>query len=195
MALLGGASGLAGVLLEKPLGVADTLGPSIVFGVLMAAYLRARGIWSTPRLAGVVAASIGGFVIASFLGVVSGFFLSVLLAPPVSAPTHPLALAPGGLVYAGLLSLVVLTSLPTKQADLTLEIGGCSIVGAVLGVIGGSAAAGFPWHLQQVVAAAIWNAGMAFVLALAVEIRTATAPSTSLTSLTAEPTAPAVGEP
>ncbi len=176
MALLGATSGLAGVLLARPLGL-GLLGPSVFFGVVLAAYLWTKEVWLTPRLAGVVAASVGGSLVASFVDVVADFLFPIMFAPSASDQIHPLATVPGGLVQAGLVSLVFLTSLPKARGDLTLEIGGCTIAGAVLSIIGASIGESMLWSLRPIVAAVVWYAGLAFVLALAIERRTAVAAS------------------
>ena len=184
MALLGGVSGLCGVLLAEPLGLGP-LGPGVFFGVLIASYLWTKEVWWMPRLAGVVAASIGGSLIAGIVGVFSGFLLPIVL--DFSLPTlrdssasdsfHSLALAPGGLVQAGLLSSVTLTSWPKGQAGVMRKIAGCTIAGAFLSVIGAIVAAPLLWNVEPIAVNVIWQAGMALVLTLAVEQRTAAAPS------------------
>ena len=57
------------------------------------------------------------------------------------------------------------------------KIAGCTIAGAFLSVIGAIVAAPLVWNVEPIAVNVIWQAGMALVLALAVEQRTAAAPS------------------
>ena len=162
-----------GVLLGDPLDLGP-LGPSVFFGFLVAAYLWGMEVWWMPRLAGVVAASIGGAYLAGFLTVITHFVLGILLPPSPPGWSHALGFAPGGLVQAGLLSAVMMTSWP-KRGYVTRSIAVCSITGALLAVVAGVAAgermlSGWMSSVgESIGAAVIWHAGMALMLAFEVE--------------------------
>ena len=170
--LLGALAGFAGMLFGPALGLA-IFGPSLFLGLALAWYIWTKDGTTIEALAAVIGTSLAAYLIAYVSQSLLDVIFSIVFSGPSSAGEHWLARAGAGFLRAAALAFVVLRSVRTLSGGSLAGLAFCAIAGAVLGVVFGHLAHG-PLQLWRpaaaaATAAAAWQAGVSFVLALAIE--------------------------
>jgi hypothetical protein len=178
LAILGGLSGLLSMTVGGSLGLGQ-LSPGVFFGILLAAYMWwALGIEAPGGLTLLIAVSGAAFVVATIAATLLPVpeLLGDISSRLDPAPTPSLV---AGVIGGAILSTAYLAVLPTAPSvsRLLSEMIFCSAAAGVLGMFGAIVGDRFtpPLPLNTGVIT-IWQGGMAFVLALVAELRSAGVP-------------------